>query len=197
VTWTSVGTHDKERSSAARRDTPLVARSSSLTALNRHVASSPGRSPTAAAMEATIGPGVVLAMMLLAGAQTDPVGADTFFRIRTSELKVLASVQEGRRRSSTFAALVERVKRGTFTYIVRAHRLPHGVDGCPVHEGTDTAKQYETAAEQEVKATVGRELRVSSYADGRTDGSVSHVSVGRPTDRAIVGQCPRPRQTTV
>jgi hypothetical protein len=90
-----------------------------------------------------MGPGLMLTTALLTGPQTDAARGNTFLRIRTTEPIVLAIIQEGRRRSPTFAALVERVERSdAFVYVVRAHTLPHGMEGCLVHEGSPAAARY-------------------------------------------------------
>jgi hypothetical protein len=77
-----------------------------------------------------------LALVFVAGTPATQTDASQFLRIRTLEPGVLAIVQEGRRRSPTFAALVERIERSdTWVYIVRVHTLPHRMEGSLVHRG--------------------------------------------------------------
>jgi hypothetical protein len=55
----------------------------------------------------------------------------------------LALVLEGRHRSPTFAALVERIERAdTLVYIVRVHSLPHRMEGSLVHEQAYSTARY-------------------------------------------------------
>ena len=57
----------------------------------------------------------------------------TLQRLRTPEPVVRTAIEDGRRRSSTFAVLVDRIERsGTFVYVTRAHMLPHRMEGCLV-----------------------------------------------------------------
>ena len=50
----------------------------------------------------------------------------TLQRLRTTESVVQAAIDEGRRRSPTFASLVEVIEQSnTFVYVTREHMLPH------------------------------------------------------------------------
>ena len=93
-----------------------------------------------------MGPNLMLMLVTLASAsvpQTDSASGDTLVRVRTTEPMVLEVIREGRRRSATFAALIERVERSnTFVYVVRVHMLPHRMEGCLVHEGDGSSRRY-------------------------------------------------------
>lgn len=90
-----------------------------------------------------MGPVLLLAVGLLPTPQIQAKGNDSLVRIRTVEPIVLGILQEGRRRSPTFAALIDRVERSnTFVYVVRGHTLPHGMEGCLVHEGSQSTVGY-------------------------------------------------------
>ena len=57
----------------------------------------------------------------------------TLQRLRTTESVVQAAIDEGRRRSPTFASLVEAIEHSnTFVYVTRALMLPHRMEGCLV-----------------------------------------------------------------
>jgi hypothetical protein len=48
-------------------------------------------------------------------------------------------IEEGQRRSPTFASLVAMIERwDTFVYVTRAHMLPHRMEGCVVPSGSRT-----------------------------------------------------------
>jgi hypothetical protein len=54
-------------------------------------------------------------------------------RLRTTDPRVAAAIDEGRRRSPTFAALVDAVERSALVvYVARAPTLTHGVEGAVV-----------------------------------------------------------------
>jgi hypothetical protein len=58
-------------------------------------------------------------------------------RLRTTDAVILAAIDEGRRRSPTFASLVEAVERSNmFVYVRRAQMLPHRMEGCLVASGS-------------------------------------------------------------
>jgi hypothetical protein len=61
-------------------------------------------------------------------------------RLRTTDAVILAAIDEGRRRSPTFASLVEAIERSNvFVYVMRAQKLPHhGMDGCLVPSGSQS-----------------------------------------------------------
>lgn len=64
-------------------------------------------------------------------------------RLRTTDPIVSAAIQDGIRRSATFAALVDVVEHSPiFVYMVRTHTLPHQMDGCLVHEGRGDGNRY-------------------------------------------------------
>jgi hypothetical protein len=57
----------------------------------------------------------------------------TLQRLRTTEPLVRTAIEEGQRRSPTFASLVDMIERsGTFVYVTRAFMLPHRMEGCLV-----------------------------------------------------------------
>jgi hypothetical protein len=67
----------------------------------------------------------------------------TLHRLRTTDPLVLAVIGAGQRRSPTFAALVEVVEQSdALVYVVRAHTLPHGMDGCLVLDGDGSPIRY-------------------------------------------------------
>ena len=54
-------------------------------------------------------------------------------RLRTPDSVILAAIDEGRRRSPTFASLVDAIERSNIVvYVVRAQKLPYGLEGCLV-----------------------------------------------------------------
>ncbi len=81
---------------------------------------------------------MILALGLASGAmelsyQPEPV---TPQRLRSSETLVLETIQEGIRRSPTFAELVQVVERSDFfVYVERVKSLPNGMRGCLLHGG--------------------------------------------------------------
>ena len=73
---------------------------------------------------------LALTLALSAIDQVTAEPADRLIRIRTLDPMVLTLVREGRRRSPTFAALVDGIEQSDrLVYVVRAHRLPHGREG--------------------------------------------------------------------
>ena len=69
-------------------------------------------------------------LMLVVGVQITST-PERIERLRTTEPVVQAAIDEGRRRSPTFASLVDAIERSdTIVYVTRAHMLPHRMDGC-------------------------------------------------------------------
>ncbi len=81
--------------------------------------------------------GLLLIFAIQVGLGSGVDAGPSLHRLRTTDPIVSAAIQDGMRRSPTFATLVEVIERSTiFVYLVRTHTLPHHMDGCLVHEGS-------------------------------------------------------------
>ena len=87
--------------------------------------------------------GLLLIFAIQGGLGSGVDAGPSLHQLRTTDSIVSAVIQDGMRRSPTFAALVEVVERSAiFVYIVRTHTLPHHMDGCLVHEGRGAESRY-------------------------------------------------------
>jgi hypothetical protein len=88
-------------------------------------------------------PALLLMLTVQMAGTPGPDAGTSPHRLRTIDPIVSAVIREGKRRSPTFAALVDIVDRSdTFVYVVRAHTLPHGMEGCLVHEDGNSRYRY-------------------------------------------------------
>jgi hypothetical protein len=64
-------------------------------------------------------------------------GPDSIERLRTTDAVIQAAIDDGRRRSPTFALLVDAIERSNLSvYVTRALTLPHRMEGCLVANAT-------------------------------------------------------------
>src|SRR5262245_43671915 len=78
-------------------------------------------------------PALGLAATLWLAPQTADLELSPLQRLRTTEPRVAAAIDEGRHRSPTFAILVDAVERSALVvYVARAHQLSHGIEGAVV-----------------------------------------------------------------
>lgn len=78
----------------------------------------------------------LLATSLPSSPATDETSMPPLEKLRSTDARTLAMVEDGYRRSPTFARLVDAIERSDkFVYVERVGTLSHGMRGCLLHGG--------------------------------------------------------------